>query len=43
MFYDSFGSARGLYELGEVISGGEHIRNMSGTIKIEQVTKKDKN
>ncbi|MFX1339662.1 MAG: cyclophilin-like fold protein [Promethearchaeota archaeon] len=34
MFYDSFGSASGLYELGNVISGGEHIKNMSGTIKI---------
>ncbi|MCS3901882.1 cyclophilin-like fold protein [Methanococcus voltae] len=37
IFYDSFGSARGLYELGNVISGGENIENMSGTIKIEKV------
>ncbi|AKB31030.1 Conserved domain protein precursor [Methanosarcina siciliae HI350] len=37
MFYDRFGSAGGLYELGDVISGGEHIKNMSGTILIEKV------
>ncbi|MFW9912348.1 MAG: cyclophilin-like fold protein [Candidatus Thorarchaeota archaeon] len=37
IFYDSFGSASGLYELGNVISGGEHIRNMSGTINITEV------
>lgn len=34
MFYDSFGSASGLYELGHAISGSEHIGNMSGTIQI---------
>ncbi|MFW9771461.1 MAG: cyclophilin-like fold protein, partial [Candidatus Thorarchaeota archaeon] len=33
LFYDSFGYASGLYELGNVISGGEHIKNMSGTIQ----------
>lgn len=37
MFYDKFGSAGGLYELGNVISGGEHIKNMSGTIQIKKV------
>lgn len=37
MFYDSFGSAGGLYELGYAISGSEHIENMSGTIQIEKV------
>ncbi len=37
MFYDKFGSAGGLYELGNVVSGGEHIKNMSGTIIIEKV------
>jgi hypothetical protein len=42
MFYDSFGSASGLYELGIVISGGEHIKNMSGTIQIKKVTNRDK-
>ncbi len=41
MFYDSFGSASGLYELGNVISGGEHIKNMSGTIKIKKMTDGD--
>jgi hypothetical protein len=36
MFYQKFGSAGGLYELGNVVSGGEHIKNMSGTILIEK-------
>lgn len=36
MFYGSFGSAPGLYELGDAVSGSEHIRNMSGTIRIEK-------
>ena len=36
MFYKDFGSASGLYELGECISGLEHINKMSGTIKIEK-------
>ena len=34
MFYGSFGSAPGLYELGHAVSGGEHIKVMSGTIRI---------
>lgn len=37
MFYDSFGSVGGLYEFGSVISGGEHIKNMPGTIQINKV------
>ncbi|WAI01565.1 cyclophilin-like fold protein [Methanogenium organophilum] len=36
MFYANFGSADGLYELGNVVSGGEHIKNMSGTILVEK-------
>lgn len=36
MFYGDFGSASGLYELGYVVSGGENIASLSGTIKIEQ-------
>ncbi len=36
MFYDSFGSASGLYELGHVISGGEHIKNMTGILHIKK-------
>jgi hypothetical protein len=36
MFYGSFGSAKGLYGLGHAISGSEHIRGMSGTIRIEK-------
>lgn len=37
MFYKDFGSASGLYELGDVVSGKEHIKNMSGTIVIKIV------
>lgn len=36
MFYDSFGSASGLYTIGHAISGAEHIERMSGTIRIEK-------
>jgi hypothetical protein len=42
MFYDRFGSASGLFELGNIISGGEHIKNMSGTLQIKKVTNGDK-
>jgi hypothetical protein len=35
MFYGSFGSASGLYELGEAIKGSESIRSLSGTLRIE--------
>lgn len=38
MFYDRFGSASGLYELGQAIQGEEHIRSLAGTVKIEAVT-----
>jgi len=37
MFYGNFGSYSGLYELGHVISGGEHIENLSGTIQIDRM------
>jgi hypothetical protein len=36
MFYDDFGSASGLYELGFVVSGVEHIESLSGTIEINK-------
>lgn len=36
MFYGDFGSASGLYELGQVVSGSEHISGMSGTIQIQR-------
>ena len=36
MFYGDFGSASGLYELGFAVSGGENIKEMSGTIQVEQ-------
>lgn len=36
MFYGSFGSAEGLYDLGRIISGSEHIEDLSGTIRIEK-------
>jgi fermentation-respiration switch protein FrsA (DUF1100 family)/quercetin dioxygenase-like cupin family protein len=35
MFFDSFVSADGLYELGKVVTGGEHIKDLSGTIQIK--------
>lgn len=35
MFYDSFGSASGLYELGEAVKGTKSIRSLSGTVRIE--------
>lgn len=37
MFYGSFGSASGLYELGRAVQGSEHIRSLSGAIRIEAV------
>ena len=37
MFYENFGSARGLYELGHALSGSEHINGMTGTIQLEKV------
>ena len=36
MFYASFGSAAGLYELGHVVYGREHIQDLSGTVGIEK-------
>lgn len=36
MFYGHFGSYKGLYELGEAVSGSEHISQMSGTIQVEK-------
>ena len=36
MFFDNFGSAPGLYELGQAICGIEHIEGMTGTIRIEK-------
>ena len=36
MFYDNFGSATGLYELGYAVSGKEHISGMTGIIQIEK-------
>ena len=36
MFYGSFGSAAGLYVLGEATSGSEHIKGMSGEIVLEK-------
>lgn len=35
MFFKDFGSASGLYELGQAVSGSESIKGMSGTILIE--------
>jgi len=35
MFYQDFGTASGLYGLGHAVSGMEHIKDLSGMIKIE--------
>ncbi|MBG0791405.1 MAG: hypothetical protein H0S80_13015 [Desulfovibrionaceae bacterium] len=35
MFYGGFGSAPGLYELGHAVQGGDHIRSLTGAIRIE--------
>ncbi len=37
MFYDSFSSASGLYELGNAIENANQIGNLSGEITIEKV------
>jgi hypothetical protein len=34
MFYQDFGKASGLFELGHAVSGTEYIRSLSGTISI---------
>jgi hypothetical protein len=34
MFYGSFGPAPGLYELGHAVTGTEHVRSLSGRIRI---------
>jgi hypothetical protein len=36
LFYKKFGSAAGLYELGEAISGEQHIERLSGSLRITQ-------
>lgn len=36
IFYGDFGSASGLFELGNIESGGAYISQLSGTIKIEK-------
>lgn len=38
MFYGSFGSNGSLFELGEAVSGGEFISELSGTIEIHAVS-----
>lgn len=38
MFYGDFGSASGLYELGQVVSGSEYISEMTGSIQIQQTS-----
>ena len=36
MFYKSFGSAPRLYELGRAVQGVEHMKDLSGTIRIRK-------
>ena len=38
MFYGGFGSAPGLYVLGNAVSGSEYIKGMSGAIRIEKTS-----
>lgn len=35
MFYDNFGSAAGLYELGRAVQGTKYIRSLTGSISIK--------
>ncbi|OIQ50130.1 hypothetical protein BerOc1_02060 [Pseudodesulfovibrio hydrargyri] len=35
MFFGTFGSASGLYELGKAVQGGDQIPSLSGTLRIE--------
>lgn len=37
MFYDSFGTANGLYELGRAVLGKEWLEGLSGMIQIEKL------
>lgn len=37
MFYEDFGGAGGLYELGEAVSGAEYISGLSGTLQVEKM------
>ncbi|WP_245879752.1 cyclophilin-like fold protein [Trichococcus patagoniensis] len=38
MYYGSFGRYRGLYDLGTAISGGEHIRKLTGEISVTKIS-----
>lgn len=40
MFYDSFSSASGLYELGRAIEGSNQIKNLTGEITVEKIENK---
>ena len=40
MFYDSFSSASGLYELGTVVEGSNQIRKLTGEITVEKIENK---
>lgn len=39
MFYDSFSSASGLYELGTATEGSNQIKNLTGEITVEKIKK----
>jgi hypothetical protein len=41
MFYKPFGSYKGLYELGEAVSGEDFISQMSGNIQLEKIDSVD--
>jgi hypothetical protein len=38
MYYGSFGRYRGLYDLGIAVSGGEHIKELTGEISVTKVS-----
>ena len=38
MYYGSFGRYRGLYDLGTAMSGGEHIKELTGEISVTKIS-----
>lgn len=38
LFYESFRPARGLYDLGRLVSGTGDIRDLSGTVRVDKAT-----
>ena len=38
MYYGSFGRYQGLYDLGTAMSGGEHIKELTGEISVTKIS-----